>query len=162
MLQRDDSMTGHLEDAIASFEDRGLIVREPISGCHLWAGAVGGRSYAAARVAGKVQRVHRVAYEAAYGAIPNGKMVCHSCDNTLCVNPTHLFLGTQTENMTDRQKKGRQAKGETVWSSKLSEDQARVIKYERLGQPVAKIAAEFGITQSQVSGIRRGRYWAYL
>lgn len=81
--------------------------------CWLWTGATNGRY-------GKIGRggrgvspasVHRVAYEMAYGPIPEGFAVCHRCDVPLCVRPDHLFLGTTSDNMQDAARKGRMPTG---------------------------------------------------
>lgn len=79
---------------------------EPMSGCWIWTGAMQ-NAYGKIRVMMKDVRAHRASWEIHKGPIPNGVCVLHACDTPLCVNPSHLFLGTQTENMDDRQKKGR-------------------------------------------------------
>lgn len=108
-------------DRRASIADRieRLSIPEPNSGCLLWLGAVakgnkkrdgygiitvGMRSE---RGKNRVTMSHRASYEAANGPIPDGLSVCHRCDNSLCVNPEHLFLGTHQDNMGDMVRKGR-------------------------------------------------------
>lgn len=80
-------------------------IPEPMSGCWLW---IGGVSYPPGY--GRMTRgqyAHRVSYEIHRGKIPVGMHVLHRCDNRLCVNPDHLFLGTQSDNMRDMMAKGR-------------------------------------------------------
>lgn len=84
--------------------------RDPETGCCIWTGYV--CKYGYGRVSRKDARgnqlVHRIAYEQERGLIPGkGMTVCHTCDNPTCVNPDHLFLGTQRDNMHDMFKKGR-------------------------------------------------------
>lgn len=67
----------------------------------------------------KVCGAHRVSWELHFGPIPNDLYVLHKCDNTKCVNPSHLFLGTQKDNLQDAKKKGRMPKGEKHYRAKL-------------------------------------------
>lgn len=134
------------------------VERIPESGCWVWMGYVqrsghgcigGGRS-------GGSKRAHRVAYETYVGPIPPGLQVCHRCDVACCVNPAHLFLGTQLDNMGDAARKLRCRK-------KLTADQAREIWAQlRSGKPMRRIARDFGINLSTVQCIRNGRSWRHV
>ena len=78
-------------------------------GCWLWRGAIGSHGrYGQFNVVNRSRPSHRVAWELVNGPIPAGLYVLHRCDVGLCVNPAHLFLGTQKDNMADMMAKGRQ------------------------------------------------------
>lgn len=76
--------------------------------CWVWRGGRYSRGYGRFFLAGKSARAHRIAWQLANGeAVPAGMIVCHSCDNPPCVNPSHLWLGTGTDNYADMVQKGR-------------------------------------------------------
>lgn len=88
------------------------VVRIPEVGCWVWMGAIRGRGYGSFHVGTKSDRknmgAHRVAWFMRHGHLPASDVdVCHECDNPLCVNPAHLFLGTRSDNMKDCGSKGR-------------------------------------------------------
>ena len=80
---------------------------EPTSGCHLWTAAVAGKGYGVINHGGVMRYAHRLAWEFAYGPIPEGLCALHRCDVPACVNVAHLFLGTVADNNRDMAAKGR-------------------------------------------------------
>lgn len=135
------------------------------TGCHLWTGykmpngygQFGGWDEKGKR---RMLLAHRVAYELAFGQIPIETLVCHKCDVPACVNPDHLFLGTQTDNMGDAVLKGRAARGERQGSSKLTEQQVKKIKMARGTHE--SIASYFGVSRRTVGMIKRGERWGHV
>lgn len=135
--------------------------------CWIWTASV--NSYGYGQVWGganvrKLLRAHRVAYEDVVGKIPRGILVLHKCDNPPCCNPSHLFLGTDADNVADRVAKGRtrrgDQRGEKHGSAKLTERQVLAIRAAMGPQKV--IAARYGINQSGVSDIKRRKLWAHI
>lgn len=102
----------------------------------------------------------RVAYAIAYGYVPQEAFVCHRCDNPKCVRPDHLFLGSATENMTDKMQKGREARGERAGCVKLTE--AQVAQILSSPKTAREVGAEFGVGKSTVNKIRSGVNWKHV
>lgn len=98
----------HTERAINRFWPKVAKTAE----CWTWQACKGRRNYGLFFDGSRLIPAHRFAWEITHGPIPEGLLVCHRCDNPPCVNPAHLFLGTHQENMLDRNKKGRAARGE--------------------------------------------------
>lgn len=110
---------------------------------------------------GKRVSAHRAAYYLAHGEIPEGMNVCHRCDVRLCVEPSHLFLGTHADNHADMVAKNRhhRPKGSTHGMAKITEADARAIYLDQ--RPAAAIAADFGIWAQMVYRIRAGLNWTH-
>lgn len=115
------------------------------------------------------QSTHRFSYEFHFGKIPKGEgyhgnCVLHRCDNPACVNPKHLFLGTQKENMEDMLKKGRIPRGEVRYNAKLTWDNAREIReLHRTGEfSQQEIGKKFGVTSGTISFILNNKNWRII
>jgi hypothetical protein len=110
--------------------------------------------------------VHRHIWQECFGEIPKGMCVCHHCDNTKCINPEHLFLGTPQENMYDRARKGHYLMGELNPLAKLtwpivSEIRRRYVsRHPRDGQRA--MAREFGVDPAAVGGVVRNKTWRVI
>lgn len=106
---------------------------------------------------------HRFSWMIHNGAIPDGKIVCHKCDNESCVNPSHLFLGTNMENTADMLSKGREKRGEAHKSSKLNNGQILKIRAEfKIPKSIAQIARDFEIGETTVRNIVRRWTWTHI
>lgn len=130
--------------------------------CWTWAGEIDKDGYGVVKFSGgRRTKAHRAAYESAKGQIPEGMMVCHSCDNPSCVNPGHLFVGTALINKTDCVTKGRHVHGTNVyWKAKLSEADVLTI----LGNQGHRrdLADAYGVTPELIDAIRKRKIWKHL
>ncbi len=137
-------------------------VPEPNTGCYLWLAAVGSSGYGHFGYWGRVVDVHRFAYEHFVGPIPDGMCVLHRCDMPLCVNPAHLFLGTQTDNMRDMDEKRRRKtpQGEDRGPTKLTVAQVLAIRRDR--RSTRKIASVYGVGKSAIASVKARVTWKYL
>jgi len=143
-------------------------------GCWIYRN-VSTRGYGKLLAHGKHVRANRVAWEMANGAIPEGLLVCHSCDNPSCVRLDHLFLGTNADNAADCAAKGRHAigaaaapknpaRGERTSTAVLNAAAIKRIRklYAVGGYSQQAIAYKFGVDQTQVSRIVRRVAWAHI
>ena len=114
---------------------------------------------------GKARLAHRVSALLAgiISDISDGSVVCHSCDNPSCVNPDHLWRGSQADNMRDMERKGRGKRGSQLPQSKLTEDDVRYIKmFLSAGAKQKVIAKNFGVSRSAIALIKTGKNWSHV
>jgi hypothetical protein len=125
------------------------------AGCWLWMGAKVPSGYGRFKFLGSSVPAHRVAYELIKGN-PTGFHVCHKCDNPACVNPDHLFLGTDADNHEDKAKKLRAGKV-------LTPEQAKRIKQLLIDdyRPLHLIAEEFQVSRKTIQRIKNAQHWRY-
>ena len=136
------------------------------NGCWEWQGAVSDTGYGKACIGHqRTMNAHQLAYILTHGPIPKGHVVCHRCDNRRCVNPDHLFLGTQGDNVRDMTAKGRNRYvpryGEDNPSSKLTREDVSEIRrrWARGGIRQIDLAHMFSVSDTQISNIVRGKHW---
>lgn len=130
------------------------------TGCWEWNAGERSSGYGGFQVGKKFQKASRVSWEIHNGPIPvgdgaHGICVCHICDNRLCVNPDHLFLGTHQDNMRDKVLKDRHG------TAKLTINQVRIVKrllgFKTLSQ--AEISRLMGVNYRSIHDIHKGNTW---
>ena len=133
--------------------------------CWEWKAGCFSDGYGESFLNGKNEKAHRVSWRIHYGEIPDGLCVCHKCDNIKCVNPKHLFLGTQLENIKDRVKKGRCRKqdGELSSRAKLTNQNVLAIR-DLIKSNIAQgeIAKCYNVQPSAISKIKTGETWSHI
>lgn len=112
---------------------------------------------------GRYVKAHRFSHELFVGPILKGMLVCHTCDNPPCCEPTHLFLGTFSDNAKDRHQKGRTSPNWRSSTTKLTEEEVRHIRHwKERGGTRNEIATKFDIDPSTVDQITKRKTWKYV
>jgi len=134
--------------------------------CIIWKGAKTSAGYGAVRIKQRNYYVHRLILAQKLGRhINQGYQACHTCDNPACINPEHLFEGTQSDNMKDMANKGRYGHtlfGESNPHSKLTAEQvAHLRQLRKQGRNTLELANQFGITRRTVQMIVANQLWKH-
>lgn len=117
--------------------------------------------HATIRTGGKEKYAHRIAYEQAFGEIPEGLVVRHKCDNPNCINPNHLELGTHGDNVKDRMERGRSAKGVNNGRAKLSEENVRYIRNDEIHSN-KELSIMFKVDPKVIRDIKSFKTWKHV
>ena len=152
-----------MKTLLERFEEKYIPLTE--SGCWIWLASGLKQGYGRINVNGKKVLAHRLSYQLYKGAVSSKICVLHKYDIPSCVNPDHLYLGTQADNMIDCAEKGRHSKvdGSKNPASKLTEKDIPVIR-QRLknGETQLTIAKDYGINRSKISSIKLGCTWGHV
>ncbi|CAN5814747.1 HNH endonuclease [soil metagenome] len=147
---------------LARFWKKVAVVHDETS-CWLWTGATQ-NGYGVLNIEKQLIRSNRFVYSLIFGDIPAGMFVCHRCDVRGCCRPSHLFLGTNTDNMRDAVQKGRTRQGEKHPLSALTT--AQVIEIRRLCaahvQSMRSIAKIYGVRHQAISKIVHKKRWKHV
>lgn len=154
------------EDYLSRFWNKVIKSEEP-DGCWIWkwntsnffrAGQTFNYTYQ-----GKTMPVYRISWILTHGKIEKGLVVCHKCDNRICVRPDHLFLGTQAENMEDMRIKGRTTRGEKNENAKLTEQKVKEIRLlNDRGMTIREIADKFNVTEECIKSVIARKSWKHV
>lgn len=132
--------------------------------CWEWRGCKTDSGYAQIWINKRGYYVHRIAWLLTHGDIPEGVFVLHRCDNRICVNLNHLFLGSHQDNMDDKVSKGRQhhPRGELHGAAKLTDETVLRIRgmYPLYNQ--YQLSEMFGVSQAHISHIIRREVWRHV
>ncbi len=144
------------------------------NGCWIWKSSKSNSGYGKFNIRGKHVIAHRYSYELYKEKIPPGMLICHKCDNKLCVNPDHLWIGTQKENINDAKKKGRLPNlkgirkplccvGENHYLSKLkNKDIFEIKRLYKSGVSGYRLHKMYNVTKKCISDILKNKTWKHL
>jgi hypothetical protein len=171
------------------FDDvfEGYYTPEPNTGCWLWTRGVDRQGYGALRHDDHIHKAHRLAWTLTFGRVADSKLfVCHKCDVRSCINPHHLFLGTNTDNVNDMVRKGRYwskkrrdglargerhgsvthperlRRGEGHANSKLSETVVKEIRSLSGKVSSVELAKRFNVSKATITSVWSKRTWAHV
>lgn len=150
-------------------EERFLRHIEKTDSCWNWTGRLVGKGYGSLGLGGAGAKgilAHRLSYQMHKGEIPEGMVVMHKCDNPRCVNPDHLDVGTQSQNIKDALSRGRKlmpthkVRGDECGASKLTSEQVLSIRASTLS--LNEMAEQYGVSRSAIERVRYRKTWRHI
>ena len=153
-----------------SFEEKfwSKVSKAEENACWEWSGALRWNGYGVFRHLNKSVLAHRASFIIHKGPIPDGCVICHSCDNRKCCNPNHLWSGTQKENLQDMFNKNRDAKSKPKGScqnhprAKLKNTDIDIIKNEyKSGISSRIIAKKYNVSKRTILNVVQGKNWRH-
>ncbi len=134
---------------------------DPITHCWNWIGTLNGNGYGVTTYQKKIRLVHRLMHEYYMNNLTEEKpLVLHRCDNPKCCNPMHLYAGNHQDNMSDKSKRNRMAKGEKQGFAKLTEKQ--VIDIRKSIESLSVIAKKYNVGNSTIWNIKHRKTWKHI
>lgn len=130
--------------------------------CWNWTAGLNSYGYGQFKFCGKPISAHRFSYIAFVKSVPKGLLVCHTCDNRKCVNPNHLWLGTEYDNAHDCVSKGRQTRLKGVSNGQSILTELQVLEIRQSKSSSYKIAPLYNVAASTIRSIRNKARWAHL
>lgn len=153
------SKASRIPTTIADIKGLSVEVETEHGTCWVWSGSTHPLGYG--RYGAEL--AHRIAWQVHSGEHPGKKVVMHKCDNPPCVNPNHLQIGTQADNLRDMWAKGRGSHGERHRWARLTQKQAiEIISRRRRGVKLKTLAERFNVNVSTISRIANGVRWRAL
>jgi hypothetical protein len=131
----------------------------PECGCWLWTGATRQGGYGYLKRGNKAIAAHRYVWELFNGKIPKGMKALHHCDTPLCVNPRHIFIGTQSDNIQDMDKKDRRVRCPKEKNGRAKLSALDVAKIRLSTYSSRELGENFGVSKTQILRIRKGISW---
>ena len=133
------------------------------SGCWEWQGTIEKGGYGVLQIEKKQWRAHRYAYVRRYGAVPDDMLICHSCNNKLCVNTEHLYVGTHSDNMSDVIRHGN-VKGVGNGRAKLTDADVQEIRRQYATGTISQVelGRRYNVAQGHISEIVLGKQWTHV
>lgn len=164
-VRKTDKITMSREFRALPFWDRVAHQTVEQGDCHVFTGAKDQCGYGRISNGTKLVRLHREVYKREHGEIPLGMVVMHACDNRACINPAHLSVGTQSDNINDMDAKNRRVTriGSERSTAKIDEQKALEIKKRIAAKETApQISKDYGVSEALIYAIKQGRVWAHV